>query len=398
MLIVSLALRDLWQDRFQLFCNCAMLVGVLVPLLVLFGVKNGVYAALIGEMRADPAYRQIDTTGNVTLTEGDIRPLRDWPELAFLTPKVRAQFDYVNVRVPGARVIRQAVLIPSGSGDPTLPPDAAVSGDRVAVSAQLARQLQLEPGSALQLITQAEGRPRQLLLEVAVDTVLPDRAIAGRAVLAPYETLDLVEAFYDAYALPDHGIDTGKDLSQRVPAYAGLRLYARQLEDLAALQLRVEEALGVTTRARTRDVGGLLRLGRNLNLALGLTAAIAAAGLAAALTLSFWSGVARKRRLLASLAMLGIPARQLALLPLVQALMAGVLGLIGSFALYAVAARGAQMLFGQGLPGGRALTEISMAQAAALVLAVLALVCAASALAAWRAQRADPARVLREVA
>ncbi|MFT7594421.1 MAG: putative ABC transport system permease protein, partial [Paracoccaceae bacterium] len=50
MLIVHLAWRDLIRDRFFLFCNIAVMVGILVPLLVLFGVKNGVYSALIGEM------------------------------------------------------------------------------------------------------------------------------------------------------------------------------------------------------------------------------------------------------------------------------------------------------------------------------------------------------------
>ncbi|MFC3117680.1 hypothetical protein ACFOHS_02760 [Jhaorihella thermophila] len=97
MLIARLALRDLVRDRFFLICNVAVMVGVLVPLLVLFGVKNGVYSALIGEMLADPANLQIDTAGNATLTEADIAPLRDWPEIAFLTPKVRSQFDYMTI-------------------------------------------------------------------------------------------------------------------------------------------------------------------------------------------------------------------------------------------------------------------------------------------------------------
>ena len=91
MLILSLAWRALLRDRFFLLCNVAVMVGILVPLLVLLGVKNGVYQALVGEMLADPANLQIDTAGNATLTEGEIAPLRGWPEIAFLTPKVRGQ-------------------------------------------------------------------------------------------------------------------------------------------------------------------------------------------------------------------------------------------------------------------------------------------------------------------
>ena len=100
MLILWLAWRDLMFDRFFLLANTAIMVGILVPLLVLFGVKNGVYNALIGEMLADPANLQIDTAGNASFSEADIAPLRDWPEVAFVTPKVRGQFDFVNVRAP----------------------------------------------------------------------------------------------------------------------------------------------------------------------------------------------------------------------------------------------------------------------------------------------------------
>ncbi|MDP5215672.1 ABC transporter permease [Ruegeria sp. 2205SS24-7] len=397
MLITWLALKDLWRERFYLFCNCALLVGILVPLLVLFGVKNGVYSALIGEMMENPAYLQIDTAGNVTLSEDDLAPLRGWTEIAFMTPKVRTQFDYMNVRQSSGRRIRQAVIVPSGTGDPTLPDGARLDNSNVAVSALLARQLELAPGASVQLISQAEGRPRQLVLDMRVGLVLEDRALGGRAVLVPFETLDLIEAFYDAYALPDHGIDAGKDIAGRVPAYSGARIYARDLEGLPGLQTRIEDQLGVTTHARTADVTSLLELGRNLTLALSLTAAIATLGLAAALTLSFWSEVARKRRVLARLAMLGLTRRQLALFPVVQALVAAALGLLLSFLLYGIAGRMAQHWFGQGLPGGRSLSVISMGQAVMISLAVIIVVALAAAIAAWRAQRSDPALVLREV-
>ena len=82
MLIAELALRDLIRDRFFLFCNVAVMVGILVPLLVLFGVKNGVYSALIGDMLADPANLQIDTAGNATLGEAEIALLTRWIAVA----------------------------------------------------------------------------------------------------------------------------------------------------------------------------------------------------------------------------------------------------------------------------------------------------------------------------
>lgn len=397
MLIASLAIRDLLRDRFFLLCNTAILVGVLVPLLLLFGVKNGVYAALLGEMLADPASRQIDTAGNATFTETDVAPIRSWPNVAFVTPKVRSQFDYVNVRAPQAGQIAAALVVPSGTGDPTLPEAATLNAESLAISAGLARRLNLGPGDPLQLITQAEDRPRQLVLEARVGLVLSEQALAGRAVLAPFEVLDVIEAFYDAYALPEHGIEGVKPLSNRVARYGGIRVYATDLEELASLQARLEDHLGVASLARTAEVEGLLGLGRNLTLALGLTSALAAVGLGAALGFSFWSDVARKRGVLAAMGLVGLSGRRLMLFPMVQALVTGVLGVAVSWGGYLVAGRIAHRLFGEGLPMGASLTLITPTQAGVISLAVMGLLLTVSAIAGWSVQRIDPATVLREV-
>lgn len=395
MLIVWLAWRDLARERFFLLANTAIMVGILVPLLVLFGVKNGVYSALIGEMLADPANLQIDTAGNASFTEADLAPLRDWPEIAFMTPKVRGQFDFVNVRATGGRRMRPALMIPSGRGDPTLPPGVGLDKG-VALSAQLAAQLDIGKGGEVQIITQGEGRARQLVLSFPVAEILGQGAVPGRAVLARFATLDLIEAFYDSYSLPEHGITGSRDLSERVATYEGVRAYARRLEDLAGLQARIEAHLGIATSARSRDVEALLGLGRKLDLALGLTAALAALGLGAALVLGFWSDVARKKTVLAGIALIGVPGRELALFPVVQALITAALGLVLSFLFYGLAGKVAGLMFGAGLPDGAALAVISGAQAVAICAGVLVLVLGAAAVAGWSALRLDPASVLRE--
>lgn len=396
MLIADLALRDLMRDRFFLFCNTAVMVGILVPLLVLFGVKNGVYSALIGDMLADPANRQIDTQGNAAFSEADLAPLRSWPEIVFFTPKVRGQFDFMNVRVRDGRRMRPALVVPSGPGDPTLPKGAGLGASEVAVSAQLATQLGLAPGAELQLISQAEGRPRQLVLPATVALILPDAAVSGRTVLAPFAVLDLIEAYYDSYSLPEFGITGTRDLAERVPSYEGVRVYVDRLENLAGLQARLERQLGIGTSARTRDVEALLGLGRKLDLALALTTALAALGLSAALVLGFWSDVGRKKVVLAGLALLGLSGARLALFPMVQALITAGLGLGLSFALYGIAGQLATGLFGQGLPEGARLAIITVPQALAICAGVLVLVLGAAGVAAWSVQRLDPATVLRE--
>lgn len=396
MIVIKLALRDLLRDRFFFICNVAVVVGVLSPLLVLFGVKNGVYQALIGDMLSNPATLQIDTLGNNDFSPEQIETLRTWPDVAFVTPKVRSQFDYVNVYSRTARAMNESLIIPSGSGDPTLPKGVALDGDKVAVSPQLAEQLKLEPGARIDLITQAEDRPKQLALKVEVVAILQADVASGNTVLAPYPLLDTIEAFYDSYALPEHGITEGRPLSERVASYEGVRLYGTALDGLGALQTRVETFLAVGTRAKTREVESLLGLGRNLDLALGLVTSLATAGLFAALVFSFWTDVLRKRTTLATIALLGIPPAHLALFPLVQGVVAAVCGLALSFGLYGIASGVASRMFGGGLPSGGQITLIEPGQAAAISGAVLLVIIFAVLTAARSAQKLDPASVLRE--
>ncbi|MCB2135103.1 MAG: ABC transporter permease [Rhodobacteraceae bacterium] len=395
-LLAELSLRDLFRDWVHLLCNVAVMVGVIVPLLVLFGVRNGVYDALIGRLLNNPATLQIDTRGNNSFTYTDAEEVRGWAEAGFVTLKTRSLFDYVNVRETGGRGKREAIIAPSATGDPMLGPDVALGPEDAAISTDLAEQLKLAPGASIDLVTQAPERPQQLILPVRVVAIVPADRLSGRVVLAPLDKLDLIEAFYDEYALPDHGITAGKPLAQRVVDFEGIRAYARRLEDLAPLQARMESRFGVATEAATQRVTGVLSLGRNMSMALALTATVALAGLAAALIFGFWAEVARKRQMIAHLGLLGISQRHVSLFPVIQALVTAILGLVVSFLLFAIAAAVAESLFDTGLTEEGGLVVIGWGQTVVISVGVLLFVTLASLVAAQSAQRTDPATVLRE--
>lgn len=395
-LLLNLALRDLWRQQIHLICNIAILTGVLVPLMVIFGVKNGVYDALIGQLLNDPATLRIETTGNSSFTAADVEEVKSWPETGFATAKTRSIFDFVNVRREGATAKRDAVLVPSGTQDPTLPVGLEFEANSAVLSANLARQLEISAGDTVQIFTQANERPRQLMLPLTVIAVLPDSRLSGRTVLAHIAVLDLVEAFYDEYALPEYGIDQGRDLSRRISEFEGMRVFARDLELLAPLQSRLETRFGIQTEARTSEVSGILSLGKNLNVALLLTAGVASLGLSAALIFGFWGEVARKRQTLAALALLGIGPKRLSLFPVIQALVSAVAGLSVSFVLFFIAGGVAQRLFDNTLTEQSGLVVLTFFQAVLISCATLGFVTAASFFAARSAARVDPADVLRE--
>ena len=395
-LIFDLALRDLFRQRTHLICNVAILAGVLVPLMVIFGAKNGIYDALIGRLLNDPATLRIETTGNSGFQASDVAEVAGWDQTAFATAKTRSIFDFVNVRKDGAVAKRDAVLIPSGAGDPTLPNGLALTPEQAVLSASLARQLDFMVGDTVQIFTQASERKRQLMLPLTLVAILPDSALSGRSVLADITVLDLVEAFYDEYALPEYGITEGRDLSQRQPEFEGMRIFARDITELAELQSRVEQRFGVQTEARTAEVSGVLSLGRNLNLALILIAAVASLGLAAALVFGFWGEVSRKRQTLAALALLGISPRRLWLFPVIQALISALIGLVVSFLLFGFAGMMAERMFDSGLTKDGGLVVLGLPQGLAIIVVTLGFVCAAAYFAARSAARIDPAEVLRE--
>lgn len=397
MLVARLALRDLWFQKIQLICNVAVLVGVVVPLLVLFGVKNGVTNALIGDLLNNPRTLQIDTSGNADFSVADAAEVRGWPGAGFVTLKTRSLFDFVSIRKTGTQQRRDAVLIPSGAGDPNLPAGVVLGPDGVVISAGLAAQLAASAGDRVDIVTQAEDRPRQMLLTRIVRAVLPEKAMGGRAILAEIDTLDLVEAFYDAYALPDHGITTGKPLATRVPRFEGMRIYANGLEQLAPLQSRIETRFGIATEARTAEVAGVLGLRRNLTLALLLTTAVAAIGLAAALIFGFWGDVMRKRHSIATLALMGLGGNRLWLFPLVQAAVIGAVALVVSFAMVFVAGLGVEAMFRDRISTDAPLLQISLAEALLISLFVMITVMMAAVFAARAVLRIAPATVLREI-
>ncbi len=394
MLAVRVALAALWHERVHLFCNVAMLAGTLVPLLVLFGVKSGIYQALLDDLLSDPNLLHIATRGDNAFAEEDGLEVAGWPEAAFVALKTRAISDDALVQRPGADRIAQATLVPSGPGDPLLPDGAAVTAGRVAVSHRLAEKLTISEGDGIRLVARTERR-RPLVREVAVVGILEPSAMRGDAVLMTPREMDMIEAYYDGYALPDAGLPDGRDLSGRTTSFEGLRLYARELRDVAKLEVRIQDRFGVGTHSRAPEIEGVLGLGRNLDLAFLLIAGTAVVGLAAALLFSFWAEVDRKRRDLATLMLVGLGRRDVAAVPLIQAFVIGAIGIFAAFLLFWVAASVADAMFADRMPGGRSVVALDVRAAFLAVVLPLGIVLAASLFAVRTALGIDPAITLR---
>lgn len=397
-LLALLAWRDLWRDRFFLVCNIAVMVGALVPLMVLYGVKNGISQALLDDLAGSPTALQIDTLGNKSFTPEQFAPIADWPGVAFVAPRARSAFDSVWVRRKDGRRRDNATLTPSGLGDPNLPAGLDLGPRHVAISAQAAERIEAQAGDTLQLIGNLESGDRDgnLAIDVTLVAIVPPERISGSAVLAPFGLADAFEALYEGYSVPDHGLMTGVPIETRRPAYEGVRVYARSLPDVVSLQARLGAHLDVATRGISETYLNQIAFSRNLTLVLALSASLAAIGLAAALTTGAYADVMRKRIGLASLSMLGLPPAGLAALPVIQSAITAGLALCLAFPGFALGALVVELRFGDLVPGAGPLVFLTPAEALVLCVAVLTLSIASAAFAARTATRLDPASVLRE--
>jgi putative ABC transport system permease protein len=109
-----------------------------------------------------------------------------------------------------------------------------------------------------------------------------------------------------------------------------------------------------------------------------------------------WSGVQRKRRELALLALLGYDSRFLVSMALLEALILGLAGILASLLLFLGAALSVDAVFVQVQRLAGSACQLTGGEIVVVSAATLFLTLAASAAAAWQIARIQPASLLRE--
>jgi putative ABC transport system permease protein len=335
-LVARLALADARHDRALFACAALTVAAVLLPLLVLLGLKTGVVERLLADLRGDLRAVEIRPRGNGALPPEWFAAMRTRPDVGFVAPRVRsfgASLQYARVEDPVRA--RSADFIPSGPGDPRLGALAAlVTGDAVVVSARMAEEAGLRPGEALLLWRPAPpGRPRagpRLERRVVVAAVAPLSASDQRHVFGTPEIGGLLEDSSER-----EGLASLDGAPAPARTYASFRLYAHDIADVPGLA-RALEAQGLEVDTEEARIAWAFRMDRNLTVLFLVLVGCAAIGVALALVATLWANVARKRRALSLLRLLGCPAARLAVFPLVQAALVA----LGGAALAAGAALG----------------------------------------------------------
>ena len=333
--LFTLGLKALWRERTLLLFTSTGLAAVLGPLLLLYGFKFGVIAALLTALRDDPTNREIVFRGNYPLAQSDIDKYRALPQVAFVAPATRAISARIEITGPAPDPQTTiSAIVPSGAGDPLLPAGMKLKDDEIALAAPLAERLKAKTGDVVKgrNTRQSDNGSEAIEFEFKVAHVIDRRFATGSRAYVSTEVLFQLEDFLDGYEVPSRGV-AGKPIGERVGAVQSMRMYARTIEEVPDLD-RTLSAGGFNIFSKADDVAGILGLNRSLEAVFGLIAGIGSFGYAVSLAASLLGNIAHQRKLLSLIRLMGAPRYALLLFPLAQGLTVASVGFALSSGLF----------------------------------------------------------------
>lgn len=399
-LVARLAVRDFRHEWIISGCSVLALAAVLIPLLVLFGLKYGIITNLMDPLVENPRYREIapTTSGNFTPEWFDRMRARD--DVEFIVPRTRALAATIKLRIPDADVGRiiDVELIPSAAGDPVLETvDARPAGfDEVVLSAGAAEALGAEPGDELEGIVSRirDDTQETERLRLELTGVAPRSAFARDGLFVSADLLVAVEDFRDGRALPALGWE-GSAPGTESRAFPGFRMYAETIDDVPGLRSRLLET-GVDVRTNAADIELVQSLDRNLSIVYWVIAIVAIGGYGLSFGTSVWANVDRKRREYSMLRLTGFRTSGIVWFPILQAALTSVLAWGVASLVYFLVQGMLNALFADTIGGGNAVCRLQPWH----LLAALGLTLGAATLAATvggrRVAKLEPSIGLRD--
>src|SRR5690606_15764840 len=105
-LVARLALDDYRHEWVLSGCSVLALAAVLIPLLVLFGLRYGIITNLLDPLIENPRYREISPVTSGRYTPEWFETMRARNDVEFVVPRTRSLAASIRVRVPDSAVGR----------------------------------------------------------------------------------------------------------------------------------------------------------------------------------------------------------------------------------------------------------------------------------------------------
>lgn len=397
-LLWRMAFRDLIHDRKVALCIIFSLIAVIAPLLLLFGLKNGIVSQLRHQLLEDPRTREVRITGNGNYDFSWLERLAERPEVGFSIPLTRSLNTQADLVRDGQHFVAGAEVIPTGAGDPLLAGVAVPRQDReVVLSASAARRLDLEPGETFRLMVsrKIDGQNQRAAFALTVSGILDDARFARAGAFITLPLLVALEDYRDGYQVPLLQVSAGKPPRERT-RFSRARVYARSLDDVSALA-RWLEAQHIEAVTQSAQIEAVRAIDRVLGVIFGVIAWISATGCIASLIGAFIANIDRKRKDMAVLRLLGFRRRAVTLFIVIQALCLTGVAFGAGLVLYLLGSTLFNRVLGASLPDRAFVCHLEPLHFLAALLCVLVVALSVAAIGAIRALKIEPAESLREI-
>ena len=398
-LLLSLAVKDLWHDRKISLCVAAALVAVIAPLLLLFGLKHGVVNQLQQQLLQDPRNLEVRMTSSGAYGPDWIAQVQQQPQTGFAIGLTRSLNTQANLQGPQGKFANHAELIPTAQGDPLMGPGMGnLSVQDVVLSAQAAQRLEVKAGDNIRLLVmrRLQGVEELGRWPVRVKAVLEPAQFERLGVFVHPDVLLQTEWFRDGFAIAQSGVLSGEARLPSQPRFARARLYARSIDDVAALEQWLNRQ-HIETSSQLADIENVKAINHVLTVIFAVIGSAAIAGCVASMAGAFLANVDRKRRNLAVLRLMGFDRKAVALQLMLQALVLSLGGFAVGLLLYGLGSALFNQLLGSSRQIQGFVCSITWQHAVAALLLAMLLSTLISLIGAWRANQIHPAESLREI-
>ena len=403
-LSLSLAVRHYRRQWLFSFCAVCSLAAFLTPLLSIWGIKAGIIGTLTERLIKNPRNLELTPVGAGRFSSDFFQELASHPDTAFIIPQTRTLSAVIQLQAHPEGPAPWIEISATGPGDPLLrealpiPVPAGWPEDRIIyLSAAAAEKLAYQPGRSIQgaVSRKIRGFQEKAELELAVAGIVPRHLASREMAYGPLPLLNMTEDYRDGFEVPELGWD-GRPKPQSETVYAGFRLYARDLDGVERLRLALlERELEAYTKAE--EIALVRSLENSFTVVFLVLVLVVGLGAFASVSSSALDQVAKMRRSLALMRLLGFKSKGLLSFTLAQAALTGILASILADALFLIIAETLNRHFGPSLGFGESVCRLSPDQLLISGGFTLAFMLMASALACWKLSGVEPAEGMRDV-
>lgn len=306
----QLALKDLWHDRLVSICIVAAMVAVIAPLLLLFGLKQGVVSQLQYDLAQKPDLLEVKTQGNThRLSQDWIHTVQQRDDVSFaigLTRSLNTEAQVFKTEKAAMNNFTDHLyseIIPTQAGDPLLKNNlASIDAQHIAMSYGLSKKLNVKLGDTLffRLARISDGQKKFVHFSATINYVLEPKDYSRLAVFVPTSFLLGIEYFID-------GVKDDFNVVEPIPSthqFANVRIYAKSIQDVLSLSHWLEEQ-NIKTHSQQSAIQSTLTINAVLSLIFSVIALTALIGGSISLIGSFLANIDRKRKLISTLRLLG---------------------------------------------------------------------------------------------